>query len=121
MTGLHEDLTDEGRSKIQARTEEWTLLRCFQNLTDVGQIDCHEQIVEGVIPVAALAQQELLATLGNHAHRWLDQAVHLLQREGVAVQVQAPARPGGPPPAPGPPPPPPHFLPAGLALARLPA
>src|SRR3989442_11842593 len=101
MTGLHEDLTDEGRSKIQARTEEWTLLRCFQNLTDVGQIDCHEQIVEGVIPVAALAQQELLAPLGNHAHRWLDQAVHLLQREGVAVQRQPSARAGGPTPAPG--------------------
>src|SRR6266487_1025793 len=26
VTSLHEDLTDEGRSKIQAQTEEWTLL-----------------------------------------------------------------------------------------------
>src|SRR5439155_22196473 len=55
-----------------------------------------EKIVEGVIPVAAVAQQELLAPLGNHTQGWLDHAVNLLQREGVAVQVQPLERLGGP-------------------------
>ena len=61
-----------------------------------GQIDRHEQIVERVVPVAALAQEELLAPLGNHAHGWLDHAINLLPREGVAVQVQPWERLSGP-------------------------
>ena len=56
VTGLKQDLTDEGGSEIQAETEKWPLLRGFQDLTDVGQIDRNEKIVEGVIPIAALAQ-----------------------------------------------------------------
>jgi hypothetical protein len=96
VTGLKHDRTDKGGGKFQAQAEEGPLLRGFQDLTDVGQIDRHQQIVERVVPVVALAQQELLAPLGNHAHRWLDQAVHLLQREGVAVQVQPWQRLGAP-------------------------
>jgi hypothetical protein len=56
VTDLNEDLTDEGGGEVQAQTEEGPLLRSLQNLTDVGQIDRHEQIMEGVVPVAALAQ-----------------------------------------------------------------
>ena len=39
MAGLNHDLTDEGGGESQAQTEEWPLLRGFQDLTDVGQID----------------------------------------------------------------------------------
>src|SRR6266568_2240636 len=124
VTDLNEDLTDEGGSEVQAQTEEWPLLRGFQDLANVGQIDRHEQIVEGVIPVAALAQQELLAALGNHAQGWLDHAVNLLQREGVAVQVQPWERLDGPILAYGPHNPLHQFLaiglhPLGLAFCLL--
>jgi hypothetical protein len=45
VTGLHHDLTDKGGGEVQAETEEWSLLRSFQDLTDIGHIDRNEKIV----------------------------------------------------------------------------
>jgi hypothetical protein len=56
VTGFNHNLTDEGGGELQAQTEEGPLLRGGEDLTDVGQIDRHQKIVEGVIPIAALAQ-----------------------------------------------------------------
>jgi len=56
VTGFNHNLTDEGGGELQAQTEEGPLLRGGEDLTDVGQIDRNEKIVEGVIPIAALAQ-----------------------------------------------------------------
>ena len=44
VTGLNHDRTDEGGSEFQAETEVWPLLRCFEDLTDAGQLDSGEKI-----------------------------------------------------------------------------
>ena len=84
MTGLHHDCADEGGGEFQAETEVGSLLRGFEDLADAGQLDGREQIVCGVIAVAALAQQDLLASLGNHAQRRLEHTMNWLQRRGGA-------------------------------------
>jgi hypothetical protein len=96
VTGLKHDRTDKGGGEFQAEAEEWLLLRGFEDLTDAGQIDRHQKIVEGVVPVVALSKEELLAPLGNHAQRRLDHAVNPFHRHGVAVQVQPLERLDGP-------------------------
>jgi hypothetical protein len=45
VTGLNRDRTDEGGGEFQAETEVGPLLRCFENLTDAGQLDAGEQIL----------------------------------------------------------------------------
>jgi hypothetical protein len=45
VTSLNHDRADEGGVEFQAETEEWSLLRGFEDLTDGGQIDRHEKIV----------------------------------------------------------------------------
>ncbi len=89
-------LPEEGGGQAQTQTQKWPLLRGGEDLADVGQLDGHEQGVEGVIAGAALAQQELLAALGQHAHGGLDQAGHRLQRAAVARQGPPCQRLAGP-------------------------
>ncbi len=45
VTGFHHDRADEGGGEFQAETEVGPLLRCFQDLADVGQLDGSEQIL----------------------------------------------------------------------------
>ena len=88
VTGLNHDRADQGGGEFQAETEVGPLPGCFQDLTDAGQLDGGDQVMGGVVPVAAVAQQNLLAPLRNHAKGWLDHAVNRLQRQGGAGQVK---------------------------------
>ena len=45
MTGLNHDLTNEGGGEFQAETEVGPLLRGFEDLADVGQLDAGEQVM----------------------------------------------------------------------------
>ena len=83
-------MTEPTRSggKFQAEAEVRPLLGCIQDLAYAGQLDGRDQVLRGVIAVAAVAQKDFLAPLSNHAKGRLDYAVHLLQRHGGAVQVQ---------------------------------
>ena len=96
MTGLNHDRADEGGGKFQAETEVWPLLRGFQDLTDAWATRRWQADNVRVVPVAALAQQDLLASLSNHAQGWLEHAVKRLQRQGDAVQVKPWERLDGP-------------------------
>ncbi len=78
VTGLHHDRADEGGGEFQAQTEVGPFLRCFQDLADAGQLDSSEQVMRGVVPVAAVTEKDLFAALGNHAHGWLEYAVKRL-------------------------------------------
>src|SRR5689334_10451587 len=49
VASFKHDRTDKGGGEGEAETEEWPLLRGFQDLTDVGQIDRHQKIVEGIV------------------------------------------------------------------------
>src|SRR5215831_17825058 len=42
-----------------------------------------------IVAVAALAQQDLFAALGNHTDRWINHAVNRLERHGTASQMQS--------------------------------
>src|SRR5205823_4561578 len=88
VTGLEQDLTDEGGREFQAETEVGPLLRGFQDPADAGQLDGGEQVMRGIVLVAALAQKDLLAPLGNHGHGWLHHAVNRCPRRGAAGQVK---------------------------------
>ena len=124
VPGLHQDRTDEGGGEFQAQSEVWLLRRGFENLANSGQLNRGEQIMGGIVAVATVAQQDLLAALGNHADRWLEHAVKRLQRHGTAGQVQPRERLDGPIFAHGPRDPLHQFLavgsqPLGLAFGLL--
>jgi hypothetical protein len=88
VTGLKQDQTDEGGGEGEAQTEEGLLLRGFEHLTDVGQVESHKQVMQGIELVATVAEKNLFTALGNHTHRWLKHRVKWRRRPGGAEQGQ---------------------------------
>ncbi len=66
-TGFDHDRADDGRDEFQAETEVRPIRGCVQDLTDAGQFESGDQVLGGVVPIEAVAQQDLLAPLCDHA------------------------------------------------------
>jgi len=63
--------------------------RSFQDLADTGHFEGGNQIMVGVVAVAAAAQHDFLTPLGNNAKGRLDHTVNHPQWCGNASQIQS--------------------------------
>ena len=88
MTGLDHDRADEGRVELQAEAQVRPLLRRLGDLAHDGQLDGGDEVMGRVVPVAVVAQQDLLAALRDHAEGGLGDAVHRLRGRGRAIEAQ---------------------------------
>jgi len=88
VTGLDHDRTDEDRLELEDEAQIWLLFRRLGNLDRDGQLDSGDQVMSGIVPVAVVAQQDLLATLRDHAKGRFGHAIHRFCGRGSAIEVQ---------------------------------
>jgi hypothetical protein len=79
VTGLDHDRADEGGVEFEAEAQIWSLLRRLDDLARDGQLGSGDEVMCGIVPVAVVAQQDLLAALGDHAKGRFGHAMYRLR------------------------------------------
>ena len=102
VAGLDHDRADEGGVELEDEAQIRALLRRLGDPARDGQRGGGDEVVRGVVPVAVVAQQDLLAALRDHAEGRVGHAMPQLRGRGRAVELQPFQRLDGPIVADGP-------------------
>jgi hypothetical protein len=86
VTGLDHDRADEGGVESEDEAQIWSLLRRLGDLVCDGQSGGGDEVMSGIVPVAGVAQPDLLAALRDHTKGGEGHAVPQLRGRGCAAK-----------------------------------
>jgi hypothetical protein len=82
VTGLDHDRAHDGGVELEDEAQIWSLLRRLGDLGRDGQLGGGDEVMSGIVPVAGVAQPDLLAALGDHAKGGFGHAMLRLRGRG---------------------------------------